>query len=257
MKNKLNYIPYLLLLSSLIISSCTSKENYGDNSNQSYLNQNLETLESDHQNRINSANSFRTIEIFSDSSYETISYNADDFSLVKTNKNGTNKIIIEYPKNILNMRYDNVNDYFILSDKRDNTTKIIDDINYIDNNKIEIIETVDGISYSKTVVFPYNIDSVTDEDLVGNINLSISLLHQELKNIDPDPNYGGDKMREACPPCVGLLILAVITIASDTNETNSENCQAAINAAQANCANRPDKCLDFSNGPCKPKCVSC
>lgn len=256
MKNKLNYIPYLLLLSALIISSCTTTENYDNDSNQSYLNQNLETLKSDHQNRINSTDNFKTIEIFSDSAYETILYNADDFSLLKTNKNGTNKVIFEYPENILSMSYDNINDYFILSDSRDETNKIIDDINYIDNNKIEIIETVDGIRYVKTVVFPYKIESVDDKNLVGNINLSTSLLHEELLNIDPDSNYENQN-RKACPPCVGLLILAVITVASDTNETNSENCQAAINAAQANCANRPDKCLDFSNGPCKPKCVSC
>lgn len=255
MKNKLNYIP-CLLLAALIIFSCTSKKNYEDNSNQSYLNQNLETLKSDHQNRINSTDNFKTIEIFSDSAYETILYNADDFSLLKTNINGTNEIIFEYPENILSMSYDNINDYFTLSDSRDDTDKIIDDINYIENNKIEIIETVDGISYVKTVVFPYKIESVDDENLVGNINLSTSLLHKKLLSIDPDSN-NEDQNNKACPSCVGLLILAVITVASDTNETNGENCQAAINAAQANCANRPDKCLDFSNGPCKPKCVSC
>ncbi|MFN2260712.1 MAG: hypothetical protein ABR595_01430 [Psychroflexus sp.] len=224
---------FMLLFCATVFIGCEDdKSNYKNN-----LNSEID------QSKISSESKILIETDYAD--YE-INYgvNSNDFSFIK-NKDLT--INWEWSEdNPLTIRESKPHEdaLLVLESKNENMTfnYKIESYELISNDSIEFTQLMaDGSKNTISVKTPF--------ELPNNFEYSQILGDHVLKN-----EYVNSKITQKCPWC--WVIAVALSVVSDSDEREDDNCAENNRAVERNCMNRRDKCLE-NHGPCDLRCVKC
>ncbi|TYB78816.1 hypothetical protein [Bizionia myxarmorum] len=228
MKNYLYSFVLIILLSW--ISGCSGKKESVSNESNS---QNLNSV-----NRVTSNEIFATI----NNNEFSFNFDKDNLDIYLKTEFGTSKIEFKYEDQIS-----------LLADSQNSSLKASLGTNHkmdlrnmaFNENVVSFDEYRDNIFYKKN-----NIElsqKISKQDFFNSLDNTLLL---ENGNINNQLNS------KACPPCIVILVVGAFTLISDSNESDSNWCQLALQAVIQNCANREGLCVKIT-GPCTAECGIC